>query len=73
MLGRYRPASEMPFKWRFAGGPIDDSLLLVVLDPFPLITKKNKNKKKKRRLSGTPDKILWTSAGLKYISYLVLY
>ena len=70
MLGRYRPASEMPFKWRFAGGPINDGLLLVVLDPVPLITKK---KKKKKMLSRTPDKILWTGAGLKYISYLVLY
>ena len=22
MLGHHRPASEMPFKWRFAGGPM---------------------------------------------------
>ena len=22
MLGHHRPANEMPFKWRFAGGPI---------------------------------------------------
>ena len=22
IMGHYRPASETPFKWRFAGGPV---------------------------------------------------
>ena len=44
MLGHHRHASETPFKWHFAGGPIM-SRLLRYLDPHPLIQyKKNKQK-----------------------------
>ena len=26
-MGRHRPASETPFKWRFAGGPMNAGLV----------------------------------------------
>ena len=53
MLGRHRHASETPFKWRFAGGPMmaafSGTLIL-----SPLINQKKKKKKKKTLLVMAP-------------------
>ena len=50
MLGHHRSASETPFKWRFAGGPImahySDIWIL-----YPLINLKKKKGKEKKTLS----------------------
>ena len=35
MTGHHRPASETPFKWRFASGPIMAPLLVVFVSPPP--------------------------------------
>ena len=46
MLGQHRPASETPFKWRFAGGlmmPAYSGIKLDPLCPHQLKTKQNKN------------------------------
>ena len=54
MLGHHRPASETPFKWRFAGGPMMARFFWIL---FPLI------KKKKRCQSCTPSgKTFWIRA-----------
>ena len=44
MLGHYRPASETPLKWRFAGGPMMASFwyYLDPLSPHQLKTKRKK-------------------------------
>ena len=47
MLGHHRPASETPFKWRFAGEPL--MARYWYLDPFSLI-KLKKNEKKMSKL-----------------------
>ena len=48
MLGHHRPASETPFKWRFAGGSIM-ARFYWYLDPlYPHQPKKKNNKKIKR-------------------------
>ena len=49
MLGHHRPASETPFKWRFAGGPMM-ALFKCYLDPLCPHRKKKKKKKKKKKL-----------------------
>ena len=56
MLGHHRPASEVPFKWRFAGGLMMTHLKWY-LDPlFP-------HQLKKRSQSRTPsEKTFWIRA-----------
>ena len=55
MLGPHRPASETPFKWRFAGGPLE-ACLKWYSDPSspPHQTKKKKKKKKNLVKVGPP-------------------
>ena len=55
LLSQHRHASEMPFKWRFAGGPL--IARIVVFGSFL----SSSNLKKKRCLSLTPsDKTFWS-------------
>ena len=49
MLGHRRPASETPFKWRFAGGPMMTHYYWY-LDPLSLIIWKNNKKKPQSEL-----------------------
>ena len=41
MLGHHQHASETPFKWRFAGGPMIARLKCYLDPPTPLKKKKN--------------------------------
>ena len=50
MLGHYRPTSEKPFKWRFAGGPMMAAYSGIWIFP-PLI---NQKKTKKNVKVGPP-------------------
>ena len=43
MLGNYRPASETPFKWRFAGGPMMARLWWYFDPPSPNLLKKSQS------------------------------
>ena len=65
MLGYHRPASETPFKWRFAGGPMM-ALFKCYLDPLSSHQKTNKQtkiKQKKACQSWTPSgKTFWIRA-----------
>ena len=64
MSGYHRHASETPFKWRFAVGPMM-TRLYVYLDPFINKKKKKKKKKKKRCKVGPPPAKLSGSAYVK--------
>ena len=44
MLGHHRHASETPFKWRFAGGPMMDHLKWYLGPPTPLQLQKKEKK-----------------------------
>ena len=61
MLGHHRHASETPFKWRFAGGPMMARFIYWYLDPLcPHQLKRNKNK---RSQNWTPsEKTFWIRA-----------
>ena len=48
MLGHHRHASETPFKWRFAGGPML-ARILWYLDPLSSQNLKNKIKRNKKK------------------------
>ena len=62
MLGHLRPASETPFKWRFAGGPLMVANSGIWILPS-LIKLKRNNAYKKRCQSRTPsDKTFWIRA-----------
>ena len=62
MLGHHRHASETPFKWRFAGGPIM-ARLNWYLDPLsPRELKKNNEKNPAKVGPPPPDKTFWIRA-----------
>ena len=64
MVGHYRHASEMPFQWSFAGGPMMAHFSgISILSPYPQVKKHKKIVASvgppETKLSGSARELAW--------------